>query len=237
VPSEPALRIATPRGFDALHADGRQALRTGTYRVERTPTDGGSRWAVGAVLRPDSRAARAIELVATAAAAVVGTNHWLAGATSSSHLSLRRHLEPFRRQISPADRLVVRYAAALRSAAKATGSVRFTLTGLILTPVSVMAAAVPADSAADDLAAAFDTALRAAGCRDAGSIPGLWYLNLAYFTGPVRDADELIGWVESRRTMHVADVRVAGSQIVRWQYTATGMAPIVLASSPGPTAP
>jgi len=184
---------------------------------------------MGAVLRPDSQAALPIEQVARAAAAVVGANHWLAGAARSSHLTLRRRLEPCRRQVLPADPLVVRYAAALRSAAEATGPVRFTLTGLILTPISVMAAAVPADAAADDLAAAFGIALHAGGCRDAGAMPGLWYVNLAYFTGPVRDAEELIGWVEARRVMHVADVRVAGLQIVRWQYTATGMVPIVLA--------
>jgi len=216
--------------MDGLFAEGRLALRTGTYRVECAPADGDPRWAVGAVLRPDSRAARTIEEVARTAAAAVGANHWLAGAARSSHLSLRRHLEPRRRQVSPADPLVVRYGAALRSAAEATGPVRFTLTGLILTPVSVMAAAVPADTAADDLAAAFDMALRAEGCRDAGAIPGLWYVNLAYFAGPVHDAEELIGWVEARRMMHVADVRVSGLQIVCWRYTATGMVPIVLAS-------
>src|SRR5215469_14568663 len=223
--------IAKPPEFDRLFAEGRLALRAGTHRVERTPADGGSRWAVGAVLRPDPQAARTIEQVAKAAAAVVGANHWLAGAARSSHLTLRRHLELCRRQVSPADPLVVRYAAALRSAAKVTGPVRFTLTGLVLTPISVMAAAVPAGTAADDLAAAFDRALHDQGCRDAGAMPGLWYVNLAYFTGPVRDAEELIGWVEARRVMHVADVRVTGLQIVRWQHTATGMVPIVLASA------
>jgi hypothetical protein len=219
------------QGFDRLFAEGRQALRTGTYRMESTPADGGPRWAVGAVLRPDSRAAQAIEQLAEAAAGVVGANHWLAGAARSSHLSLRRHLEPCRRPVSPADPLVIRYAAALRSAAKATGPARFSLIGLILTPISVMAAAVPADTAADDLAAAFDMALHAQGRRDAGSMPGLWYVNLAYFTGPVRDAEELIGWVEARRMMRVADVRVTGLQIVRWQRTSTGMVPIALASA------
>lgn len=142
----------------------------------------------------------------------------------------RRGLERCRRPVPPGDPLVIRYAAALRSAARTTGPVRFTVTGLILTPVSVMASAVPADTAADDLAAAFDAALRAEGCHDAGSMPDLWYVNLVYFTGPVRDAGELIGWVEARREMQVADVRIANLQIVRWHYTVTGMVPIVLAS-------
>jgi hypothetical protein len=216
--------------FDALHAEGQQALRTGTYQLECSPADGDPRWAVGAVLRPDRQAARAIEQVAGTAAAVVGANHWLAGAARSSHLTLRRQLEPWRRQISPADPLIARYGAALCSVAGATDPVRFTLTGLILTPTSVMAAAVPTDMAAHNLAVAFDLALRAQGCDDAGTIPGLWYVNLAYFTGPVHDVEGLIGWVEERRTMHVAELRVTHMQIVRWQYTATGMVPIQLAA-------
>ena len=217
-------------GFDALHAQGRQALRGGTYRVECPPVDGGPRWAVGAVLRPDPESARRIGQVARAAAAVVGANHWLAGAARSSHLTLRRHLEPRRRHVWPADPRVVRYAAALRAAAQVSAPVRFTMTGLVLTPVSVMAAAVPADTAADDLAAAFGKALCDRGCRSSGATPGLWYVNLTYFTGPVRDAEELLGWVQARRGMHIADVRVTRMQIVSWQYTATGMVPVGLAS-------
>lgn len=228
--SKPTMRIARASGFDRLFAEGRHALRTGTYQVHCAPADGDSRWAVGAALRPDPQAARAIEQAARAAAAVVGANHWLAGAARSSHLTLRRNLEPCRRQVPLADPLAVRYAAALHSAAKATGPVRFTLTGLILTPISVMATAVPADGAADDLAVAFDIALRAEGCHDSGAVPDLWYVNLAYFTGPVRDAEELIAWVEARRATHVVDVLVTDLQIVRWQHTRTGMVPIALAS-------
>ena len=157
-----------------------RAVLTGTHQVERAPADGGLRWAAGAILRPDPAAAQAIEQVARAAATVAGANHWLAGAARSSHLSLRRRLEQRRRPIPAGDRLVARYAAALRAAAKFTGPVRFAITGLILTPVSVMACAIPADAAADDLAATFD---------------------------------------------------VTEMQIVRWQYTTTGMMPVVLASA------
>ncbi len=123
---------------------------------------------------------------------------------------------------------MARYAAALRAAARFTDSVRFTVTGLILTPVSVMARAVPADAAADNVAAAFSAALQAEGCHDAGSAPDLWYVNLVYFTGPVRAADELVDWTESRQQLKVANVRVTEMQIVRWEYTATGMVPITL---------
>lgn len=124
MPSEKAPRQSGLAGFDRLFAEGRQALLTGTHRMESAPADGGQRWAVGAVLRPDPQAAEAIERAAKAAAAVVGTNHWLAGAARSSHLTLRRGLERYRRPILPGDPRVPRYAAALRSVAKATGPVR-----------------------------------------------------------------------------------------------------------------
>lgn len=126
---------------------------------------------------------------------------------------------------------MARYAAALRAAAKSTGPVRFTITGLILTPVSVMARAVPADAAADDLAVIFGAALHAEGCHEAGSTPLLWYVNLVYFTGPVHAADDLAAWTEARQQMKVTDVRVTEMQIVRWQYTATSMMPVALASA------
>ncbi|HEY1347704.1 MAG TPA: hypothetical protein VGF54_22165 [Streptosporangiaceae bacterium] len=206
-------------------------MLTGTHQVEGAPANGGPRWAAGAVLRPDPRAAQAIEQASRAAAAVVGANHWLAGAARSSHLTLRRHLEPRRRPIPAGDRLVARYAAALRAAAKSTGPVRFAITGLILTPVSVMARAIPADAAADDLAAMFGAALHAEGCHQAGSAPVFWYVNLVYFTGPVHAADDLAAWTEARQQMKVTDVRVTEMQIVRWEYTVAGMVPVALASA------
>jgi len=231
VHSEPASLARRLAGFERLHAEGRQAVLTGTHLVERPPADGGPRWAVGAVLRPDPRAAQAIEQVGKAATAVVGANQWLAGAARSSHLSLRRRLEPRRRPIQAGDRLVARYAAALHAAAKCTGPVRFAITGLVLTPVSVMARAMPADAAADDLAAMFDAALHDEGCDEAGFAPLLWYVNLVYFTGAVRAADELVAWTEARQQMEVTGALVTEMQIVRWQYTVTGMRPVALASA------
>ena len=114
VHSQPAPRATRPAAFERLHAEGRRAVLTGTRQVEGAPASGGPRWAVGAVLRPDPRAAQAIEQVARAAAVVVGANHWLAGAAGSSRLSLRRHLEQRRRPIPAGDRLAARYTAALR---------------------------------------------------------------------------------------------------------------------------
>lgn len=227
----------TPSGsrFDRLFAEGRDAVLTGTHQAESAPANNRPRWAVGAVLRPDARAAQVIEQVARAAAGIVGDEHWLAGAVSSSHLSLRRHLERYRRPVLHADPLVARYAAALRIAVKDIGPIRFTISGLTLTPVSVMASAAPADGAAKELAAAFGAALRVAGCRDAGSTPDIWYVNLVYFTGPIRDPRHLVAWVAARRHTEITRLHITGMQIVRWHYTGSGMVPVVLAAAAGHT--
>lgn len=224
---------ADHRTFDRLFAEGQQTLLDGTYMRESPPADGSRRWGIAAALRPDPAAAHAIEQAATTAAAIIGDHCWLAGAVSRSHLTLRAGLEPYRSTVPPADPLVTRYSAALRTAAAGAGPLRFTITGLTLTPISVMACATPVDAAADDLARAFSAALSTQGC-DAGTTPGIWYLNLAYYTGPVRDPRALISWVRARRQTKIADVLVTSVQLVHWHHTPAGMTPTVLASATPP---
>jgi hypothetical protein len=219
------------RPFDQLFAAGAQALLSGTQQRQAPPVENGPRWGMGVVMRPDRPAARAIGHVAAAAVAMIGTHYWLAGDASRSHLTLRV-LEPYRARVAASDPRVTRYAAALRTAVRGIGPIRFTVTGLTLTPKSVMARATPAGTAADDLADAFGAALGADGRYRPR--PDIWYVNLAYFTGPVRHAQDLIDWVAARRDLRVADVLVTDIQIARWRYTSTGMVPVVLNSTAPP---
>jgi hypothetical protein len=225
------MSSAAHRKFDRLFAEGRRALLTGTYKVESAPVEGHPRWGIGVVLRPDPVAAHALEQVAVDAAAVAGGKHWLAGAARSSHLTLRRGLEPYRSLVPLGDPRVARYAAAMRAAAGGVRSLRFAVTGLTLTPVSVMACAAPADAAPDNLAKDLTAALRAEGCGDAGRAPDIWYVNLVYFTRPVRDPHGLAEWVAARRASKVTDVLVEDIQLVRWRHIGDGMIPVVLASA------
>lgn len=221
------------RRFDRLFTIGQQALLNGTYLRECPPTEGSPRWGIAAALRPDPAAAQAIEQTAATAAAIIGDHHWLAGAITRSHLTLRAGLEPYRSTVPPADPLLTRYAAALRTATAGSGPIRFTVTGLTLTPTSVMACATPADTAADDLARAFSAALSTQGC-DAGRTPDIWYLNLAYYTGPVRSPHALVNWVQAGRQTKITSILVSSIQLVHWHHTPTGMTPTVLASATPP---
>ena len=128
------------------------------------------------------------------------------------------------------DPLVARYAAALHAATTGIGPIRFAVTGLTLTPHSVMACAIPADATADDLAAAYAETLGDDGWHEGEFRRDFWYLNLVHFAAPVRRPDELADFVAARRTAELADVLVTDIQITQWRHTATGMLPIIHAS-------
>jgi hypothetical protein len=181
--------LTRPAKFDRLFAEAQAALVGGAHRAESVPVDGSPRWGIGAALRPDPAAAQVIEQIAVATATKVGDHRWIAGGVPSSHLTLRAGLERYRTNVPADDPLVTRYAAALRSAVSKARPIRFSVTGLTLTPVSVMASAIPAGTVADELAVAFGAALSAEGLPGAGSTPDIWYINLVYFTGPVRNAE------------------------------------------------
>jgi hypothetical protein len=217
--------------FERLFAEGREALLAGTHRAESPPEDGRARWGIGAALRPDPAAAAVIEDCARQAATVIGGTPWLAGARRSSHLTLRAGLEPHRSCVPAGDQQVARYVTALRRATHGVAPIRFDVTGLTLTPVSVMACAAPADSAANELATAFGAALSALNGQAApGRTPDFWYLNLAYFTGPVRPPGRLIDWVAARRSVWLTSITVTEVQLMRWRHTRTGMIPVPLCS-------
>ena len=96
---------------------------------------------------------------------------------------------------------------------------------------SYMACAAPTDAAPDNLVQDLTAALSAEGCGHAGRAPNIWYLNLVYFTGPVRDPHGLVEWVAARRETKVTDVLVEDIQLVRWRHIGDGMIPVVLASA------
>jgi len=225
----PAPRTTDQAAFDQLFTEGRKALLDGTHRCQERPVDGSPRWGMSALMRPDPSAADVLDQIAHLAAAAAGGAHWTSGATVSSHLTLRS-LEPFRSHVPVNDPLVERYAVALRSAAMGIGPIRFAVTGLTLTPHSVMACAVPADSAADDLAAAYADALGSDGWHEGEFKRDFWYLNLIHFAEPIARPAELVGFVADRRTTELADLLVTQVQITQWRHAESGMLPITHAS-------
>ena len=216
--------------FDQLFAEGAQALADGSHGIQVAPAEGGMRWGVSALLRPDAGAAASLEALAHAAAAVAGDGHWLTGVAGSSHLTMRA-LEYPREDIRDDDPCVARYAEALRTAAAGVRPLAFDVIGLTLTRLSVMACALPVDDAPDRLSAAYAAALGPDGWLESGFRRDIWYLNVLHFAAPVRDPRALTDWIAARRASAPIRLRVSEVEIAAWRFTGSGMAPRRLAVS------
>ena len=228
--SEPVPRRTNRATFDQLFTEGAAALADGSHGIQVVPAEGDRRWGVSALLRPDPGAAASLETLAREAAAVAGDGHWLTGAARNSHLTMRA-LEHPRADIRDDDPCVARYAKALRTAAAGIRPLTFDVIGLTLTPLSVMACALPADDAADRLSAAYTAALGPDAWLEKGFRREIWYLNILHFAAPVPEPQALIGWVAERRLWAPIPLCVTEVEIATWRFTGTGMTPQRLAAS------
>ena len=225
-------RVVSRRMLDRLSVAGQAAVSAGKHSIQTPPVEGGPRWGLSVVLRPDSASSEDLARTAHEAARVAGGDHWITGAKDSVHLTMRT-LEPWRETIAADDVLMNRYAGALAAAATQVGPLRFDVVGLTLTPGSVMAHAVPVDDRADRLADAYTCALGEDGAyensRDIRR--DFWYLNLVHFAGAIQSPDRLVGWIAERRDHEVATVVVDEVQLVQWRFVGNGMHPVPIAAA------
>jgi hypothetical protein len=213
--------------FERLFGLGRDALLSGTHQCETHPVDGGSRYGLSVVLRPDPSAAARLATVGAEAAELTGAGHWPSGDADLVHFTVRS-LERHRESVPPDDPAAGRYRAALEKAAGRP--IRLRLAGLTLTPVSVMACAWPCDDAADQ----FATALAAALGEDGGYENGerdIWYANVLHFAGPVTYPAALVEWVTRRRTLDLGDTTIDTAELCQWVPDRRRPAPRVLATT------
>ena len=201
--------------FDDLFATAAPLIARGDHQRDEPPREGG-RWPVSVVLRPptDSDLAQRLDAVTAEAAELAGPGHWQTGQLGSAHLTVRA-LEGYRATIPPDDPAIERYLSALRRAT--AGPTCFRVTGLTLTPGSVMAAAIPLDEAADAFMDRLTTELgpddwfeRPHGRRD------IWYLNLLHFTSGIANPLKLIDGVAERRTTTIGEVEIGAPELVRF---------------------
>ncbi|WP_410785999.1 hypothetical protein [Kribbella sp. C-35] len=158
-----------------------------------------------------------LDAVTREAAELAGPEHWQTGQLSSAHLTVRA-LEPRREHLPADDPVVARYQSALhRATTRAQWPIGFRVTGLTLTPGTVMACAEPLDPAADTFSdhvthelgpdAWYETERR-----------DIWYLNLLHFTGAITAPDALIKWVTDHRTTPLGTVDIEAPELVRSEY-------------------
>lgn len=234
----PIPRRTNQATFDQLFAEGAEAVLAGSHGIEIPPEQGGRRWGVSALLRPDATAAATVEALARDAATVAGDGHWLTGATHSSHLTIRALEWPRPDPVPADDPPVRRYTAALHHALTDIGPLTFDITGLTLTRLSVMACALPTDDASDRLSAAYAKALGPDAHLETtlGLHRSIWYLNLLHFAAPIQHPQPLVDWVAARRSVTPIPLPIARVEVAEWRFTGSGMAPVCLAAVPMPAA-
>jgi hypothetical protein len=214
-PTDVVLVMST---FDRLFAEAEPLVRAQRHQRDAPPRDGG-RWPISVVLRPpqDCALAHALDALTREAAAIAGPDHWQTGQLGSAHLTVRA-LEPRRDVIPSDDPAIARYQSALHRAAFTTDwPARFQITGLTLTPGSVMACAESLDANAGLFSKRLTTELG----TDAYYEPNprdIWYLNLLHFTSDIAKPDELIDWVAQRRGTTVGTTTITGPELVRSDY-------------------
>lgn len=191
-------------------------IAQGTHQRDELPKDGG-RWPISVVLRPpqDCPLAHALDALTTEAAALAGPDHWQTGQLGSAHLTVRA-LEPRRDVIPPDDPTLARYQSALhRATAATTWPVRFQVTGLTLTPGTVMACAEPLGP---ELFSARLTTELGPDASHETKPRDIWYLNLLHFTTDITSPQGLIDWAAARRHTVVGTTTIAAPELVRAEY-------------------
>ena len=213
--------------FDRLFRESRPAVLVGRHHCETLPVEGGQRFGLSVVLRPDEDAALRLQAVSVEAQAAAGGGHWPSGDADLVHFTVRT-LEPHRTVVPKDDVALGLYVAALRRAGR--GPIRLRLTGVTLTTSGVMACAIPADHAAEGFAWALGDELGADGWFEAGIHRDIWYAMLLHFAGPVRSPRRLVDWVTARRRLDLGETIITSADLCQWVPDRRRPAPLVLAS-------
>src|SRR5689334_16309748 len=103
--------------FDRLFREGRAAVLAGRYRCETPPVEGGPRYGLSVVLRPDDRVAHRLAELGVEARTAAGGGHWPSGDADLVHVTVRA-LETFRTAVPEDDTAVNRYVTAMRCATR-----------------------------------------------------------------------------------------------------------------------
>lgn len=204
--------------FDRLFETAVPLVTSGWHQQDRPPTEGG-RWPVTVVCIPPRPARERLAELMRAGLRHAGPGHFLTGRPDTSHLTVRA-LEPYREAASPEEHVATEWLAALRRAAAATPELRFRLTGLTLTRVSVMAQVEPRD----DEPWRFTRRLREElgplrWYEDQGMVRDIWYANVIHFAAPILDAPGLVEWVRRHREIEPLDFTINAATLVRSRYT------------------
>lgn len=212
--------------FDELFRASATLVREGRQQRDSIPVEGG-RWPISLVMDQPPELTRALLPLTSAVLGFVGSGHFVTGHPEAAHITLRA-LEPRRGATRPGDPFVRRCAAALERSTALTTAPTFTLTGVTLTPISVMAQLETTEGW--QLMQILEAELGADAHyeRDLGMSRDIFYSNVIHLAGDIADPSGLVDWVAAHRQIapvrftprtaslvHFDHATVDGHQIIR----------------------
>lgn len=203
--------------FDQLFREAAPRVLAQRHTCDVVPTTGG-RWPLTAVFLPRRDQGRPLADVVEQLLPLAGPGHFCSGSPDALHVTVRA-LEHRREAIPRGDPATARYLGAIARAARRSSSLRLHVTGLTLTPTSVMAAITPADGRADRLAAVLAEELGPDAWREAGLDRSIWYATLLHFAAPVAQPADLVAFVADRRTQPLGHLDLDRLSLVRFDHT------------------
>ncbi|NYH86545.1 hypothetical protein FHR37_005396 [Actinopolymorpha cephalotaxi] len=191
----------------------------------------GGRWGISAIFRLPGQVRHDVAGLARQVGAVAGPGHWIHDA-DSLHLTICT-FEPHRPGVSPTDRRVRMFGAALRAAATGLPAVRLVLRGVGPHPRGVAVLAHPEDDTADTLRRRIDSSLRAGSGSDrpGPSVSRLardWYVNLVHFAAPAIDVGAVLTWCDDQGEAELGSVVLPAAELVRWDAKGGTVRPVPL---------
>lgn len=205
------------RLFDAAH----DVVLRGAHRRDTPPVEGG-RWPITVVCVPPEIVRIRLEQLMRAALVHAGPGHCLTGRRDTSHLTVRA-LEPYRDAAALDDPVTAEYLDALERATRRSTPLAFHLTGVTLTPGSLMAQLEPqGDAPWQFMKLLADELGPMAWYEGQGQRRDIWYANLIHFAAPILDARAFVKWVGDYRLMEPLEFVVDTASLVRSRYTEVG---------------
>lgn len=202
--------------FDALLETAAPLIAAGTHRRDVIPQEGG-RWPISLVVDQPPELTRALRPLTDAARDLVGPDHFLTGRPQAAHITLRA-LEPRCDATRPDDPFVRRCAAALERAVRHTPPPTFTLTGVTLTPISVMVQLESVDGWSLMQAVEDELGDDASYERDLGMTRDVFYTNVIHFADDIADPDGLLSWVQAHRTVEPVTITPRTASLVAFDH-------------------
>jgi len=218
---------------DTIHQRGRDAVLAGRALLDDPPANGGTRWGLSLVARPDGTAAARLQALAAEAAALAGPGQWVTASPGSTHLTVT-YLERTHREVGADDADVRRFADVVRRLAAEVPPLRWQVTGLALADRGVLALAEPVDGAADALRDRVLRELDEVGRAEAYYRSSIWWATLVHFAAPVADPAGLAAWVDARTTLPAVlavPVTADSIDVVRYEYDGARTVPVTLAAA------